>query len=319
MPLDKQTQALLEQMKQGGFKPANQTPIEISRVGLTQMAITMAAPKAEVFATEDISIEGLDGMIPMRIYRHIENVKDEKSAVVLFFHGGGMYLGNLETHDHICRNICKEGKLTVISVDYRLAPENKFPAGLDDCYSALCWVADNSLQLGIDPEQIALVGDSAGGSLVISCCLQAKQKNGPKIAYQVVIYPVLTMTDGEEFPSRTKLGTGEYFISFEDFSFFRELYLDDPEKEMHDPLVSPLYADNFKNLPPALVISAKYDPCVDENKFYAEQLIKDGVQASYKCFESTIHPFFLFDGVIDAGKEGQKLVADTLRAFFGNE
>jgi acetyl esterase/lipase len=317
--LDAQTQALIEQMKQGGFKPANQIPIEISRTALTQMAITMAAPKADVFASEDRNIAGPGGDLPIRVYRHAAKINGQTSPVVIFFHGGGMYLGDLETHDHVCRYICKHAGMTVIAVEYRLAPENKYPAGLEDCYAALCWVAENGNEIGVDPDQIALVGDSAGGTLAVSCCLLAKQKGGPAIAYQVVVYPALTMTDGEEFPSRAELGTGEYFISLDDFAFFRDLYLNDEEKEVRDPLVSPIYADNYRDLPPALVIAAGYDPCLDENKLYADRLAADGVPVTYKCFENTIHPFFLFDGVIDAGKEGQKLVSDTLRDFFGTK
>jgi len=316
MPLDKQTQALIEQMKQGGFKPANQIPIEASRTALTQMAITMAAPKVDVFACEDRNIAGPGGKIPVRIYRHAARINGEASPAVVFFHGGAMYLGDLETHDHVCRYLCKHAGLTVIAVDYRLAPENKFPAGLEDCYTALCWVAGNGDEIGVDANRLALVGDSSGGTLVVASCLLARQKGSPRVAFQVVVYPALTMTDGEEFPSRTKFGSGDYFISKDDFAFFRDLYLSDEEKEARDPLVSPIYADNYHDLPPALVIAAGYDPCVDENRRYADRLAADGVQVTYRCFESTIHPFFLFDGVIDAGKEGQKLVADTLRDFF---
>ncbi len=316
MPLDPQTRALLDQMKQGGFKPANQIPIEVSRTALTQMALSMAAPKADVFAIEDRNIAGAGGDIPIRIYRSAAGIDGEKSAAAVFFHGGGMYLGDLDTHDHVCRTICQQAGITLIAVDYRLAPEHKYPAGLEDCYAALCWVAENGSDIGVDPGQIALVGDSAGGTLVISCCLLARQKGGPAIACQVVVYPALTMSDGEEFPSRTALGSGEYFISLDDFAFFRKLYLHDEEKEIRDPLVSPVYAENYRDLPPALVISAGYDPCRDENKLYAQRLEADGVAVTYRCFEHTIHPFFLFDGVIDAGKEAQKLVADTLRRFF---
>lgn len=316
MALDKQTQALIKQIKQGGFKPASQIPIEESRIALTQMAITMAAPKVDVFACEDRNIAGPGGDLAIRIYRHAAKIDGETSPVAIFFHGGGFYLGDLETHDTVCRYLCKHASLTVIAVDYALAPENKFPAGLKDCYAALCWVTENADEIGVDTDRIALVGDSAGGTLAVSTCLLAKQKGGPRIAFQVVVYPALTMTDGAEFPSRTEFGTGDYFISLEDFAFFRNLYLGKEEQAVRDPLVSPIYADNYCDLPPALVVAAGYDPCLDENKLYAERLAADGVQVTYKCFENTIHPFYLFDGVIDAGKEGQKLVADTLRNFF---
>ncbi len=316
--LDTQTRALIRQMKQGGFKPAHQIPLEVSRAGLTQMALAMAAPKVDVYSIEDRAIEGPGGDLPIRIYRPGRQAAGQTHAAAVFFHGGGFYLGNLETHDHVCRYLCMKANLVVIAVDYRLAPEHKFPAALDDCYAALCWAADNAAEMGVDPSRIALVGDSAGGTLVVGTCLLARQRGGPRIAYQVCVYPALTVTDGEEFPSRTELGTGEYFISFDDFAFFRNLYLSDPAKEARDPLVSPIYADNYRGLPPALVISAGYDPCRDENSLYAERLKADGVQVTYRCFASTIHPFFLFDGVIDAGREGQQLVADTLSKFFKN-
>lgn len=316
MPLDEQTQALIEQMKQGGFKPASQIPIEVSRAALTQMAVMMAAPKVSVFSVEDCNISGPGDDLPVRIYRHTPKIDGQSSPVAIFFHGGGMYLGDLETHDHVCRFLCKHASLTVVAVDYRLAPENKFPAGLEDCYAALCWVSENADEIGVDKKQIVLVGDSAGGTLVVSTCLLARQKGGPEVAFQVVVYPALTMTDGDEFPSRTEFGTGEYFISLEDFAFFRGLYLNDEEEAAVNPLVSPIYADDYCDLPPALVIAAGYDPCLDENKRYAQRLAADGVKVTYKCFENTIHPFFLFDGVIDAGREGQQLVADTLKDIF---
>jgi acetyl esterase len=314
-PLDAQTRALIGQMKQGGFRPAHQIPLEVSRAGLTQMALAMAAPKVDVHSIEDRNIAGPGGDLPIRIYTPGPAVAGKARAAALFFHGGGFYLGDLETHDHVCRYLCKEAKLVVIAVDYRLAPQNKFPAALEDSYAALVWAVENAGALGIDPSRIALVGDSAGGTLVVSVCLLARQRGGPRIAYQVSVYPALTMTDGQEFPSRTELGTGEYFISMGDFAFFRNLYLNDPDKEALDPLASPIYADDYHNLPPALVISAGYDPCRDEDALYAERLETDGVPVTYRCFASTIHPFFLFDGAIDAGREGQQLVANTLAEF----
>jgi len=318
-PLDDQTKALLEQMKQDGFKPAHQVPLEVSRTGLTAMATAMASSKVNVHAIENRNVMSHGGPVPVRIYRPNPANTSGPQAAILFFHGGGFYLGNLETHDHVCRYLCKYTNMVVVAVDYRLAPENKFPAALEDCYTVLEWMAGSTRELSIDASRIALVGDSAGGSLVVSVCLLAQQRGGPQIAYQVPVYPALTMTDGDEFPSRSELGTGEYFIAIEDFAFFRRLYLNDPDIEAHDQLVSPIYADNYRGLPPALVISAGYDPCRDESAQYARRLEKDGVKVTYRCFESTIHPFFLFDGVIDKGREGQQLIGDTLLKFFASK
>ncbi len=316
-PLDEQTQALLAQMKAGGFKPASQIPLEESRAGLTQMAIAMAAPAKEVHATEDRTFPGPDGAIPIRIYRPRQAADGERLACAVFFHGGGFYLGNLETHDHVCRNLCANADILVVAVEYRLAPENKFPAGVEDCYAAACWVAENAAALGIDGARMALVGDSAGGALVVSTCLAIRERGGPHIAYQVVIYPGLTLDDGDDFPSRIEYGSGEYFMATEDFAFFRGLYFNDPESEADNPLASPIRAGDFSGLPPALVITAGYDPCRDEGKRYAERLAEAGVDTEYKCYEGTIHPFFLFDGPLDVGKEGQAFVASRVKAALG--
>lgn len=315
-PLDAQTQALVQQLQALGFRPAHQIPLEESRRGLTAMALQMAGPKVAVHATEDRRIPGPGGEIPVRIYRPRAVAADERLPGVVFFHGGGFYLGNLETHDHVCRALCRGSGAVVIAVDYRLAPEHKFPAAVEDCYAAVAWAAGTADTLGVDPARIAVAGDSAGGTLVVTTCLLARERGGPRIACQVSIYPALTMTDGEEFPARRRFGTGEYFVTYADFAFFRALYLDDPQGRVRDPLVSPIYAPSYAGLPPALVIAAGYDPCVDENRRYAERLRADGVPVRYVCYEQTIHPFFLFDGVIDAGREAQQLVAGTLRSFF---
>lgn len=311
-----QEQALLRQMTADGFRPAHQIPLEQSRAGLTHMAIAMAAPKVEVGEISDRKIPGPGGDLPIRIYRPEGRAKGPQ-PVALYFHGGGFYLGSLETHDHVCRFLCKNSGVTVIAVEYRLAPEHKFPAAIEDGYAALCWTVENAAKEGFDANRIALVGDSAGGTLVVSVCLMARQKGGPKIAYQVSVYPALTVDDGDDFPSRRALGNGDYFIAHDDFAFFRKLYLENPDRDAQHPLASPIRAKDYANLPPALVIAAEFDPCVDENARYAERLKADGVEAEYICFEGTIHPFFLFDGVLDAGPKGQKLVADRLRARLG--
>lgn len=316
-PLDSQTRALLERMAAGGFRPANQIPLEESRRNLTAMALQLAAPKTAVHSSEDRCIPGPGGEIPIRICRPRAAAAGERLPAVVFYHGGAFYLGGLDTHDHVCRFLCRGAEVVVIAVDYRLAPEHRFPAAVEDAYAALAWTAGNAAVLGIDPERIAVAGDSAGGTLVVTTCLLARERGGPRIAFQVSVYPALTVTDGEEFPSRRRFGGGEYFISKDDFAFFRQLYLRDPEREAREPLVSPIYAASYAGFPPALMITAGYDPCIDEGYRYVERLRAEGVPAKYVCFEQTIHPFFLFDGVIDAGREAQQLVVDTLREFFG--
>jgi len=315
-PLDAQTAALVERLAAAGFRPAHQVPLQELRQGLAGMAVRMAGPKVEVYSAEDLAIPGPGGELPIRIYRPRPAVSGEALPAVVYFHGGAFILGDLETHDHVCRFLCHAAGAVVIAVDYRLAPEHKFPAAVEDCYASLAWTARQAAALGLDLDRIAVAGDSAGGTLVVTTCLLARERGGPKVAFQVSVYPALTMTDGEEFASRRKFGSGEYFIAYEDFALFRDLYLNDPDREARQPLVSPIHAGSYRRLPPALLIAAGYDPCVDEDRYYFERLKADGVPARYVCYEQTIHPFFLFDGVIDAGREAQQLVADTLREFF---
>ena len=221
-PLDAQTAALMEHLAAAGFRPAHQIPLEESRRGLTAMAMQMAGPKVEVHATKDLSIPGPGGELPIRLYRPHAAVHGERLPAVVFFHGGGFYLGDLETHDHVCRFLCRGADVVVVAVDYRLAPEHKFPAAVEDCHAAVAWVARQATALGIDADRIAVAGDSAGGTLVVTTCLLARERGGPKIAFQVSVYPALTMTDGVEFASRRRFGGGKYFISYADFAFFRE-------------------------------------------------------------------------------------------------
>jgi acetyl esterase len=279
------------------------------------MALQLAAPKVDVHSIEDRTIPGPGGELPIRIYRAVPRSAQAHPAA-LFLHGGGFYLGSLETHDHLCRRLCHSTSIVVVAVDYRLAPEHKFPAAVEDSYAALRWLSDAAATLGVDASRIAIVGDSAGGTLAVVMCLLARERGGPRIACHVSVYPALTITDGEEFRSRRELGGGEYFIALDDFAFFRSLYLDDSAAQARHPLVSPIYAPDYRGLPPALVVTAGYDPCRDEAERYVERLRGDGVPAAYTCFESTIHPFYLFDGVLDAGRAGQQLVADALKEFF---
>lgn len=310
--LGREEQALIAKMQAEGFRSASQIPIEVSRQGLTQMALSMAGPKVVVQTVHDSDIPGPAGPLRIRLYDP-DPLAGPDRGVVLFFHGGGFYLGNLETHDHVCRHLAAHAGVPVVALEYRLAPEHKFPAALDDCFAALQWVAGPAAAARWDPRRIALVGDSAGGALAVAVCLLTRDRRGPPVAFHAAIYPALTVEDGEDFPSRRALGSGEYFIAFEDWKFFRSVYLSDPEREASLPLVSPIRAKDFRGLPAALIVAAEYDPCRDENRRYAELLAGAGIAAEYVCFEGTIHPFYLFDGVLPLGRKAQQLVADRVR------
>jgi acetyl esterase len=314
--LGKEEAALLERMRAAGFKPAHQMPLELVRSMLPQMAQAMSRPGVAVEKVENVTIAGPGGDLKLRIYDPGPGV-GAKRGVALFFHGGGFCVGDLDTHDGACRQVSASALVPVVAVDYRLAPEHKFPAGLEDCYAALKWAVSEGTRGRWDNRRIAVMGDSAGGSLAASLCLMARARGGPAIAYQVLIYAGVALDDGEEFPSRSKLGSGEYFLPREDFVFFRETYLRNPEREMSDPLVSPIRAADFGGLPPALILTAEFDPLRDEAARYAELLRTAGVAAEYVCYEGTIHGFFVFDAVLESGCRAQALVAERLKGLLG--
>ena len=312
MKLDEHTQGLLSQMVDSGAPPLYEMPVEEARAGLKEITLALDAPFTEVARIKQTSIPGKLGDIPLRIYWPQELSEDETLPILMQFHGGGFALGDLDTHENCCRYYCKQANLIVISVDYRLAPEFRFPAGIDDCYAALCWAAENASQLGGDADRIAVTGDSAGGNLSAVVCQMARDRQGPAIAFQALVYPAVSMNPKASFPSRDECGGGEYFLSMKDMEWFNGMYLADPGQHK-DVRVSPLLAESLVGLPPALIITAGFDPLRDEGRAYYERLVQAGVEADYYCFETTIHGFFSFSGLIEVGREGLQMVADRLR------
>ena len=205
----------------------------------------------------------------------------------MFFHGGGWIFGDLDTHEGLCLRLAHESGCRVISVGYRLAPEHKFPAGVEDCYAATMWVADNAERLRIDPRRIAVAGDSAGGNLAAVIGQMAKEKGGPHIALQVLIYPVLDLIT--ETPSRRAYAES-YFLDKKTIDWTIETYCN-PGVDPHDPRISPLRAADVSGLPPAHIHTAEFDPLLDEGKAYAERLKAAGVPVQYTCHLGMIHHF----------------------------
>jgi len=313
-PLEPQSRAFAEQMLHSDMPAVDEQPVEKSRAGMAAMAVLLSGPRVGIHETLDRNIPGPGGALPVRIYWPGEAAGGEQLGAVLYLHGGGYFVGNLETHDVICRNLCSNSDVIVVSVDYRRAPEHKFPAAVDDCYAALCWMAENADEIGIDADRIAVAGDSSGGALTITTCMLSRDKGGPRIRYQVVVYGLLTLENALHLPSRAEFGGGEYFGSIKELDFVNGLYLTDVEEEKKDPLASPLLASDFSGLPPALVITAGYDMVRDDNKVYAEKLLHEGTSIEYRCYEETLHPFFLFAGLLDIGKQAQKLMVDRVKA-----
>ncbi|MDP9101266.1 MAG: alpha/beta hydrolase [Actinomycetota bacterium] len=241
----------------------------------------------QVGSITDATVSGPEGGIPVRIYRPEAT---GPLPTLLFFHGGGFVIGDLDTHDDHARLICRDAGTVVVSVDYRLAPEHPFPAGLLDCLEVTRWAADSIGDLGGDPSRLAVGGDSAGGNLAASVALHCRDE-GPELAGQVLLYPTVDFRDDADLhPSRAANAEG-YFLTEEDMRWFGSHYLPGGVG-VHDPRASVLLAEDLSGLPPAVVAVAGYDPLHDEGTAYAEALRAAGVPVVLRRYPALVHGFF---------------------------
>jgi acetyl esterase len=287
MPLDPQIEAILNLMQQaGGGQMSAGTP-EQARQFFTMATVTMRDPNtlASVKSTEDATIPGPGGDIPIRIYRP---EADGAVPTMAFFHGGGFVIGDIETHDDHARVLCRDVGMVVVSVDYRLAPEHKFPAGFEDCLAATQWVADNIADLGGDPDKILVGGDSAGGNLSAAVAL-ATRESGPKLAAQFLIYPGVDFTLDVDYPSRVDNAEG-YFLTADDMVWFGDHYI--AEADRLDPRASTIHAESLAGAPPAVIGTAEFDPLRDEGEAYAKALADAGVEVRLQRYDGLIHGFY---------------------------
>ena len=306
MPLDPKTQAVLDRMLSGGTPLwHNMTPQEAR-----QNSGLPADVGPEVFKVENRTIPGPAGDIPIRIYTPGEG---GPFPALMYFHGGGMVFGGLEGGtDTASRHLCLGANCVVVSVDYRLAPENKFPAAPDDCYAATKWVAQNGATINVDGSRLAVAGSSAGGNLSAAISLMARDRGGPSLALQI---PVVPMLDANyETKSYREIGTGKYFVSKEMMVWCWNHFLKD-ESDAKNPYAAPLQAKDLSGLAPALVISAQYDPLCSEAEAYAERLKQAGVPTTYTCYD-TIHFFIGMPGMIDQGKQALAQASAALKTAF---
>jgi len=234
----------------------------------------------------------------------------------VFFHGGGMVVGSMETYDGVARLIADASGAVVVNVDYRLAPEHKFPAAVDDAYAATAWVSEHAREIGGDARRLAVGGDSAGGNLATVVCALARQNGRPAIAYQALLYPAVDMSGATPSESRKEFGGGEYFLSTEGMSWFNTQYFNDPAREARDLRASPLLNPDLRGLPPAVIITAGCDPLRDEGRQYADRLRDAGVPVEYRCFETTIHAFVSFAGAIPVAADALSFVSGKIRERF---
>ena len=308
MALDPQAKAVLDQMAAQNLPARNTVIPAISRTYLEKERAGLPDVGPEVANVEDRLIPGPGGDIWVRIYTP---TKGGPFPVLALFHGGGWVRGSVEGTDGIARRQAVGAGCVVISVDYRLAPENKFPAAAEDCYTATAWVAQNAATINIDPDRIAVGGCSAGGNLAAVVALMARDRGGPPLVFQWLVYPVI-----ERNYSYGSYKENEWVkTTTEELDWYWRHYLWE-ESEAENPYAAPIKAKDLSGLPPALVITAELDPLRDEGEAYAQRLKQAGVPTTYTCYEGVAHGFFRLPGRIDKGKEATAQVCEALKTSF---
>ena len=308
MPLDPQAQAFLEQLAATGAPPLHELSVAEARQVIVALFGTQGDPEP-VGAVEERTIPGAGGEMPTRIYMPHGT---GPFPVLVYLHGGGWVIGNLEAYDATCRALTNAAGCLVVAMEYRLAPEHKFPAAPEDCYAATCWVAANAAAIGGDPRRIAIGGDSAGGNLTAVVAQMARDRSGPALVYQLLVYPVTNY--GYDTASYRENAEG-YLLTRDAMVWFWNHYLRSTA-DGNNPLASPLRANDLRGLPPAMVLTAEFDPLRDEGEAYAIRLQEAGVPVTLKRYAGTIHGFFSLGAVLDQGKQAMADAAAALRTIF---
>lgn len=310
MPMHPQAQTILDAMSGLGLVIDQSTDHVAIRQAIEEFARAGQAAAEPVAHVEDRTVPGPAGEIPVRVYRPTD---DTGLPVLVWFHGGGWTIGSLETHDNTCRSLANAVGCVVVSVDYRLAPEHKFPAAAEDAFAATQWVAQHASELGGDPKRIAVGGDSAGGNLAAVVSLLARDGGGPALAFELLVYPV---TDHEfESPSMHENATG-YFLELESMRWFYNQYLRD-ERDGADWRFSPARAADLSGLPPAFVLTAEFDPLRDQGEAYAGQLEAAGVPVEARRYDGVFHGFFGLRELMDPAQQAFDDVTKALRRALG--
>jgi len=308
MPIHPQVKKILEEAAALGL-PDYQ---DLSPVEARKQMLELTSPVDPLLAVERVEnfmIPGPKGEIPIRLYYPSG---DPPFAVLVYFHGGGWVMGDLDTHHGVCHALAKRSSCLVVSVDYRLAPEHRYPSAIEDAYAATSWVAQNADYIQADPDRLAVGGDSAGGHLAAVVALMARDRKGPRIDLQVLIYPI---TDCKfNTPSYIENKEG-YMLTIDLMKWFWNHFIED-EGQANDPYVSPLRAKNFSDLPQALIITAEYDPLRDEGEAYGKRLQEAGVKVTLSRYPGMIHGFIRMNARLDKAKEALDEVAGRLRGVF---
>jgi acetyl esterase len=311
MSLDPQVQVLLDLAKKAALPEVWQlTPHQGREQYLTR--VNKLKFNDTILRTEDRRIPGPGSDIAIRIYTPRELKPSEKMPILIWYHGGGFVIGSLDTHDSACRMLANQADCLVVSVDYRLAPEYKFPAGVEDCQAAMKWVALHAVEFGGDPACIAVGGDSAGANLATVMAILARDAAHPKLVFQLLIYPCVAPEP--ETGSHHKFKEG-YVLSRNSITWFYKQYLR-TGKDAKDFRFAPLIHDDLSSLPPSLILVAGYDPLRDEGIEYAKRLIEAGNRVRLTNYEGMVHGFFLMGGALDASRRAVAESAAALKEGF---
>ncbi len=306
MALDPQVEKLLTDMAQSPMTPLTELRPEQARRQMAAANAGIGKPQ-EVLSIEDTQINVDGGHIELRIYRGTEQTR----PAIVYYHGGGWVLGSIETHDGYCRALANEAQAVVVSVEYRLAPEHLYPTAAEDCYAATKWVSENADEIGVQVGRLVVAGDSAGGNLAAAVALMARDRGGPEIDLQVLIYPI---TDHNFETASYKECGQDYMLTQETMVWFWDHYCPDTQQR-NESYASPLRADDLANLPPALVQTAGYDPLCTEGDDYADKLKDAGVQVIHTCYEGMIHGFTRRFAGLDKATDALQEIGAAYREF----
>lgn len=307
--LHPQAQAFIDLLVQRGVPPTHTlTPADARKFYRERRAVTQPDP-GEVAEVRELQADGPHGPIPLRLYRPLGAAASAVLPVLVYYHGGGWTIGDLDTHDTLCRELCNGSGCAVVAVDYRMGPEHRFPAAVDDVLAAMRWVRREAAALGVDPARLAVGGDSAGGNLAAVVAIAARDAGDLPIAYQLLIYPATDMR--RVHPSHVSNGQG-YVLTSDTIGYFHDHYIVDAAQDL-DWRASPLLREDLAGLPPALLLTAGYDPLRDEGLDYARALTAAGNRTSYVCFERQIHGFITMGRLLDEAHTAVALCAAELR------
>ncbi|CAN5431461.1 alpha/beta hydrolase [soil metagenome] len=311
MAVDSELQPILDLVNSVEQPPPAEDQVDELREQYAALSMAFGAG-ADLVEVEGLGTSGPQLPLGLRVYRPTTEEPAARGALV-FFHGGGWVIGDLDTHDATCRDLCAASGATIISVDYRRAPECRFPTASDEGFRALQWIVDHAVELEIDPQRVAVGGDSAGGHMATVIARRARDEHGPTLVGQILIYPVTDLaSDDDRYPSRGQNGEG-HLLTMDTMRFFRDSYVPDATQR---PLAdaSPILVEDLSGLPPALVITAEYDPLRDEGEADAQRLQDAGVETERTRYDGAVHMFFQLSSTAIAQRAVTQ-AAEALRNF----